>query len=90
MLYQDRDGSIWVGTEDAGLNRFHPDGLLFGHLKRSADASGLSDNRVTAVAAGAADVFWAGTDGGIVNKVDRSAGDHRAFPAATTTVADQP
>ena len=59
----------------AGLNRFNPAGLLFGHVKSDRqDAGGLSDNRVTALASDIDGRLWIGTYDGVVHRLDAKSG----------------
>jgi len=61
-LAQDRDGFLWVGTQD-GLNRY--DGNEFRVFRHDPDdESSLSDNHVTALAVDSQGVLWVGTQSG--------------------------
>src|SRR5258706_4043265 len=62
LLLQDRDGVLWVGTQD-GLNRF--DGQEFKVFRNDpSDPETLPDNSVTALAGAADGVLWVGTQAG--------------------------
>ncbi len=66
-LLQDRNGFIWIGTED-GLNKY--DGYNFTAYRHDPEhASSLSNNRVMALCEDAQGVIWAGTLDGL-NRFD--------------------
>ena len=47
---RDRDGNIWVGTKEGGVNRFSPASLRFGAWRRNpADRRSLSDENIRAI-----------------------------------------
>jgi ligand-binding sensor domain-containing protein/signal transduction histidine kinase len=69
-IVQDRQGFIWVGTED-GLNRY--DGYNFRTFrKRPRDRSSLPANRVLALQVDREGRLWVGTDGGLSRFVPHS------------------
>ncbi len=57
-LHQDRDGNLWVGTQEGGLNRLRP--ALFTVFGLAQD---LSLEWITSVSAGPDGRVWVGTDG---------------------------
>lgn len=60
-LLEDREGNLWLGTENSGLYRLTP------RLVRMVDRSaGLPDAAVRAVCPRAAGGIWVGTDRGVV------------------------
>jgi signal transduction histidine kinase len=59
-LYEDREGSLWVGTGDGGLNRFRD--VTFTTI---GQPEGLSEDRATALHAAADGSVWVGTKGGL-------------------------
>ncbi len=75
-IVQDRQGFLWIGTQD-GLNRY--DGYTFSHFKHDpSDAHSISDNNVYVLALDRDGSLWVGTDGGGLNHFD---------PATETFVA---
>ena len=73
--YIDRFGVIWVGTSDAGLNKFDPAGMRFGYYKHDPlNPNSLSDNLVSAVAEESNGTLWLGTFRGALHKIDRADG----------------
>ncbi len=55
-----RDGSLWIGTEDAGLVRMRD-----GRLDRLTTREGLSTNQAKALLEGRDGTLWIGGDGGL-------------------------
>ncbi len=63
-LLEDREGSLWIGTEDAGLFRLDDgDFLLWG------TAEGLSSSAARTVFQDHSGTLWIGTDGGGLNRL---------------------
>lgn len=66
MLYEGRDGSIWVSTNTAGLNRLdRRTGRFTRYRHDSADDGSLSDPSVYGVAEDDAGRVWVGTQRGL-------------------------
>ncbi len=57
-MTQDRDGNIWVGTEDYGV--FSANGDLSSGWKKFTTAEGLGDNSAYAIAADSRGRIWVG------------------------------
>lgn len=69
-LYQARDGSIWVSTNTAGLNRLDPrTGLFTRYTHDSTNPSSLSDPSVFGVVEDVQGRLWVGTQRGL-NRMD--------------------
>ena len=69
-IHQDRQGFVWLGTED-GLNRF--DGRAFLHLRHERGApaeAGLASSYVRAIAEDSRGDLWIATEGGGVVRFD--------------------
>ena len=67
-ILQDRQGFLWVGTED-GLNRF--DGYTFKVFRNDPeDAHSLSNNTILALHEDPLGMLWVGTFGGGLNRYD--------------------
>jgi diguanylate cyclase (GGDEF)-like protein len=63
-LYQDKEGSLWVGSIDRGLSRY-----FHGQVSHHAIADGLSDNFVRCIFADREGSLWIGTFGGGLNRL---------------------
>ncbi|MBD1208331.1 MAG: hypothetical protein H9535_07875 [Ignavibacteria bacterium] len=65
-LYQDRSGIMWVGTNDAGVNKFDPKAQSFA-LYRHNDAlsKSLSANNISTMHADHTGLIWIGTEEGL-------------------------
>lgn len=68
-LLQDRDGFMWIGTED-GLVRFDGTSVL-SFRKDHDDPNSLSDNYIDALVEDRQGRIWVGTLGGGLNVIDR-------------------
>jgi len=69
-MVQDKHGFMWFGTKD-GLNRY--DGYSFRVYKPDKDVPGsISDNRIWSLFVDSDSVLWVGTDGGGLNRYNRS------------------
>ena len=74
-LYQDSDGTVWVGSHDAGLYRWRPREDRFDVFRNSlSDRHSLADNYVSALYRDRVGTFWAGTWYGGVSRVDLGSG----------------
>jgi two-component system sensor histidine kinase ChiS len=76
-IVQDRDGFLWVGTED-GLNRY--DGYEFKIFQHSPkDPHSISDNHIKSIFEDSKGALWVGTLGGGLNKFDKASGQFKRF-----------
>lgn len=66
-VYEDKRGSLWVGTVEGGLNHKEPDSEHFTHYTK--EQSGLSHNSVSALTADKENRLWVGTWGGGINLI---------------------
>ena len=65
-LVEDRDGTLWLGTDTAGLRHFDPaTGRLTTYQPDMNLPGTLSDNRVNSVHFDAAGTMWLGTQNGL-------------------------
>ncbi len=81
-LYQDRQGLLWVGSEDGGLSRY--DAASDSFIRYQYDPSrpdGLSDNHVYSIVEDREGVLWVGTAAGGLNALDRQNGSFRSYRA---------
>ncbi len=74
VIYEDRQGDMWIGTDGGGLNRFDRNLEQFIHYQyRSDDETSISDNSVPSIFEDHTGTLWIGTKHGL-NRYDR-AGD---------------
>ncbi|MEM6646346.1 MAG: two-component regulator propeller domain-containing protein [Bacteroidota bacterium] len=72
VLYQDRQGTIWVGTQN-GLSRWNAQFQRFDHFKReSGDRRALSSNTVNGMTVSRDGSLWIATNNGL-NRLSREA-----------------
>jgi ligand-binding sensor domain-containing protein/signal transduction histidine kinase len=77
-LTQDREGMLWIGTQD-GLNRF--DGEDFLVFRRDpADPNSLIDNHITTLFTDKDGRMWVGTQSGGLGRYDANANRFRNYP----------
>ena len=69
LLYPDKSGDIWAGTELSGLYRFDVVSKKYiAHFtKNSSKKLGLSHNRISALMEDDSGILWIGTSGGGLN-----------------------
>ena len=61
-----QDGSLWVGTQDAGLDRLAPDSGTFTHYTHDPEnADSLGDDQVSALLRDQRGHLWIGTNAGL-------------------------
>jgi ligand-binding sensor domain-containing protein/signal transduction histidine kinase len=71
VILEDREGAIWIGTYDSGLNRYSPKtGRVKQYQKSSAKDSGLDDNNIWAAYTTQEGTLWFGTANGNLFRVD--------------------
>ena len=84
-IYEDRQGTIWVGTGSAfpgenrvtegGLNKLNKKtGTFTRYLHDEKDPHSLIDNRVRAIFEDSRGTFWVGTAGDGLHTMDRAKG----------------
>ncbi|MCJ8270153.1 MAG: ATP-binding protein, partial [Psychrosphaera sp.] len=74
-VFIDNKGTLWVGTDGGGLNRFDPGGQRFvRYTNNPADTSSISSNSVWAIHQDSVGNLWVGTQGGGVNRFNLSDG----------------
>ncbi len=85
VLWQDRQGQIWIGTED-GLLRFSPGTGTFVEFRTIPhDKASISNNWVKSICPDPRkpdSVLWIGTAGGGLNRLDRATGHFTHFTDA--------
>ena len=67
-MIQDRSGTIWIGTDGGGINRFDPETEKFNRYQNDPDnENSLSHNRVSSIFEDPteAGTLWIGTDFGL-------------------------
>lgn len=69
-IYEDWQGSLWVGTVEGGLNHKEPGSELFTHYTK--EQSGLSHNSVSALTSDRQNRLWIGTWGGGIDLMSLS------------------
>lgn len=67
-LLKDRDGNMWIGTEENGLTQFDDTWTKFVANRDSQD-KGLSNNTIRALAIDSDDNMWVGTENGDLCKL---------------------
>ena len=70
-LYEDRGGSLWIGTKFGGLAKWNPRTWSFGHARASSE-EGFTDHNIMSFAEDKLGRLWIGTFGGGINLLDRT------------------
>ncbi len=72
-IYEDKEGTVWIGTFGGGLNRFNAHDSTFTRFINNKNIPGtISDNSIQCLYEDRQGNFWVGTLGGGLNKFDRS------------------
>ena len=65
-VYEAVDGSIWVGTNTGGLDRYDPaTGKFRNFAHNSADPTSIIDNSINSIVEGPAGLLWVATQKGL-------------------------
>ena len=74
-VIKDRQGRIWFGTGEGGVQRLDSEGrVVTRHVRDPEDPGSLSDNYVTALMEDAQGRMWIGTRSGGLNALDTTSG----------------
>jgi ligand-binding sensor domain-containing protein/signal transduction histidine kinase/DNA-binding response OmpR family regulator len=74
-IFQDAAGTIWIGTAEGGLNRYHPESDDFTvYITDPDDPASLSQNYARILFEDSRNQFWIGTFGAGLNRMDRERG----------------
>ena len=78
-LFEDNSGSIWIGHDHGGLDKFDPTTESFINYKKvPSDINSIDDNFVTDIYQDPRGILWVSTDGGL-NRIDRNKGSYQYF-----------
>jgi GAF domain-containing protein/ligand-binding sensor domain-containing protein len=73
-VYEDAEGSLWVGTYGGGLNRAHPSMASFLHYESdAADPYGLAGNHIWSIYEDHRGTLWVGLAGDGLDRLDPGA-----------------
>jgi len=79
-IYQDREGLIWIGTRDEGVNIYNPQQTRFAHYRHEPDNStSLADGSIGPIFASEDGPLWVGIDN-TLDRVDLENGQVTHFP----------
>jgi len=91
-FYEDQSGTLWVGTDGGGLNKYDREKDQFIHYRYNPrDPTSLSNDRVFSIVEDSSGVFWIGTYGGGLNRFDPKSGKftrYRHSPSDPNTLSD--
>ncbi|TAD97066.1 MAG: hypothetical protein EAZ97_13045 [Bacteroidetes bacterium] len=79
-LYEDKNGILWIGTAELGLNCFDISKKKFtAYLHQADDPHSLSDNTIRAITEDEFGTIWLGTAGGGLCKFNKQSQTFTAF-----------
>jgi signal transduction histidine kinase/ligand-binding sensor domain-containing protein/CheY-like chemotaxis protein/HPt (histidine-containing phosphotransfer) domain-containing protein len=79
-LLRDRNGALWIGTMEGGINRLSPDGSSVSVFRQDdADPGSLPVQGAMNLYEDAAGEIWIGTFGNGITRFDPRTGSHRQF-----------
>jgi ligand-binding sensor domain-containing protein/two-component sensor histidine kinase len=88
-LFEDNNGTLWIGTFGGGINRFDKKSGKFESLRSDPKISGsLSDNRVLSVYTDSRGILWAGTYGGGLNRYNSETNTFKRYSAQDGLTSD--
>ena len=68
-IYEDRAGTLWIGTDGGGLERFEPESGRFAHVRHDPeDPTSLSSDHAWAILEDQEGDLWIATQGGGLNR----------------------
>ncbi len=71
-MFEDREGTLWVGTNSGGLCKFNRESETFTRFKHNPDnPESISYNNIRAILEDREGNLWVGTEGGGLNELDR-------------------
>jgi ligand-binding sensor domain-containing protein len=75
VIYEDQDGTLWIGTRDAGLNKYDRENERWWHYQNDpSDPHSLSHDNISAVSEDQSGMLWVGTWGGGLDRLVPSTG----------------
>lgn len=77
-LYEDRQGTIWIGTYGDGVDFFNPLTKKFVHFKQNPDNPNSLNNNTVKAFFEDGDLLWIGTEGGL-NSFDKKTNSFRHY-----------
>ncbi len=79
-IFQDREGTLWLGTSGGGLNKFVPETDSFVHYLPDPKRPGaISLNYIRHINQDHAGTLWVATEGGGLNRYNRDTGTFTHF-----------
>ncbi len=87
VIYRDRTGILWIGTDGGGLSRFDPSGLQFGHFSRQSTGRKLADNVIFAFGESLDGSLLIGTENNGLQAVDPESGGSRYVNSKSSPAA---
>src|SRR5690606_4434913 len=87
---EDKDGSVWVGTDGSGISVWNRRTNTFRNFTHSSGQSAsISNNNITSIVRDDNDDIWIATFGGGINRYDRSSGSFTRFPCMNNGQEDK-
>ena len=75
VIFEDREGRFWIGTQGGGLNKFEREAGTFSHYRANLDdPEALNNDYIFSIYEDGQGGFWLGTWGGGLNRFDRVSG----------------
>ena len=74
-----KDGTLWIGTEGGGVNRYNAVRSTFDRFEAADDADSLHSGSILAMSEGPDGRIWIGTQGGGLGALDPKTGKVRSY-----------
>lgn len=79
IIYEDRSGQLWIGTDEGGLNWFDPEtGSFTRYQHQLHNSKSLSYNQINSILEDQDGTLWVGTDNGL-NILNRQTGEFTGY-----------
>ena len=85
--YCDPQGTLWIGTESAGVTKYVPGLIRFGHVTKDNTPNSLLANAIFSIVEDRRGYIWFGTLGGGLSSLNPETGEYTQYTSDEATEA---